>query len=448
MPSSTDAQLEALIANPREDLHIELKAWLDLTDNAGKATLAKAIIALANHGGGFVLIGFDDPAGEAARPAAGRPVTLEAYSQDVINGIVQAYAAPPFHCSVYHVAHPTTGDRFPIVVVPGGHKVPIQAIKGSPDQRTLINGKYYIRRQGPQSAEPSTPEEWRELVMRSVRAGRDDLLDAIRDVLAGRVPEAAAPDTLAALKEWAEAGAERWRELIPRDTNGIAELPRGFYRVAYAIDGTFEKPSLAALRAILERSTIRHTGWPAWWVPTRAEIEPYAVDGLLECDVGIASGRLVSDPAHADFWRVSPDGRLLLLRGFVEDEPNRFQFFPGEVFSFTTPIWRTGDCLLHAASMAANLGAPEANVVFTMKWAGLRGRELRDVEGRRMLRHGYIARQDEIDLNITVPASSIDNNLPEIVLELLTPLYEVFSLFELPRFAVEEELRRLRQNQF
>ena len=40
---------------------MELKNWLDLRGNRhDKATLAKAAMALANHGGGSILLGFED----------------------------------------------------------------------------------------------------------------------------------------------------------------------------------------------------------------------------------------------------------------------------------------------------------------------------------------------------------------------------------------------------
>lgn len=355
MAEQLDSNLEALVTRPREDLHIEIKNWVDLTDPAGKATLAKAIIALANHGGGFVVIGLAELDDGTFAPADNRPPNLTPYSQDAVNGIVQAYAAPAFHCAVHHLDHPATGDRFPVIQVPGGHRVPVQAIKGSPDQRTLVNGKYYIRRQGPQSAEPATAEEWRDLVMRCVRAGRDDLLVAIRDVLAGHAPEASsAPTILEDLQEWASPGIEKWQSLVPGDQYGNPAVPRGFYCVAYAIDGSFERPSLVELSSILKLSMIQHTGWPAWWLPTMPDIEPYPIDGMLECDMGVASGRLLSDPQHADFWRASLYGRLLLIRGLLEDNLEGIE--PGQIFSLTTPIWRAGECLLHAAAVATNRG--------------------------------------------------------------------------------------------
>ena len=52
---ATVDELQPLVTEPREDLAYEYKDWLDLTDNKDKAKLAKAAMALANHGGGTLL---------------------------------------------------------------------------------------------------------------------------------------------------------------------------------------------------------------------------------------------------------------------------------------------------------------------------------------------------------------------------------------------------------
>jgi predicted HTH transcriptional regulator len=57
MPTIDD--LEPLLATPAEALDVEHKRWLDLRGNdEHKALLAKAVIALANEGGGVIVIGY------------------------------------------------------------------------------------------------------------------------------------------------------------------------------------------------------------------------------------------------------------------------------------------------------------------------------------------------------------------------------------------------------
>ena len=53
-------QPERYIVNPVEDLDAEYKGWLDLRTESDRARLAKAVIALANHGGGVVILGFEE----------------------------------------------------------------------------------------------------------------------------------------------------------------------------------------------------------------------------------------------------------------------------------------------------------------------------------------------------------------------------------------------------
>lgn len=108
-------RLQDLLVDPREDLDFELKNWLDLRNsNDDKATFAKAVLALANHGGGFIALGLTER--DAGVEEAGeRPATLDGYSQDIVNGIVQNYSDPPFHCAVHLVENPAAGQTVVII---------------------------------------------------------------------------------------------------------------------------------------------------------------------------------------------------------------------------------------------------------------------------------------------------------------------------------------------
>ena len=155
-----NADLDDLINEPRETLDVEVKEWLDLSDNEHRAMIAKEIIALANHGGGFLVIGFEEGADGTFQRSAGRPANLDAWSQDGIQSIIAKYADPAVQCRVHHWANSTSGEKYPIIAVPGGHRVPIRAKAGSPDGKKLVAQRVYIRRPGPASEEPKTAEEW------------------------------------------------------------------------------------------------------------------------------------------------------------------------------------------------------------------------------------------------------------------------------------------------
>jgi len=185
-------RLADLLIDPREDLDLEIKNWLDLrNDNGAKATFAKAVLAIANHGGGFIILGLTETERGCAE-AEGRPVTLDGYSQDVINGIVQGYADPSFHCAMHVVAR-QDGQLFPVVAVPGDHRSPIRAKRAGPNGNIVENNAIYVRKPGPRSETPTSSRDWDALLARCLVNRRDEMLDQIRGLISGAVPAAAYP---------------------------------------------------------------------------------------------------------------------------------------------------------------------------------------------------------------------------------------------------------------
>ena len=133
--------IQALVDNPQESLDVEVKNWLNgLRENSDKAKLAKETIALANSGGGRIVIGFEDQGDiilPEIKPAAGE---LEAFTQDAIAEIVQRYVSPPCQCRVEMVSRTDSENQHPVIIVPGEHRTPLFATKGSPDgKETLEN---------------------------------------------------------------------------------------------------------------------------------------------------------------------------------------------------------------------------------------------------------------------------------------------------------------------
>src|SRR5438093_4321196 len=102
------AHLQDLVDYPHEDLNVEIKGWLDLTDEIDKANLAKSLMAIANHCGGYIAAGFRRDGGNYL-PDNPRPSQLGSYNDDVVNGIVLSYAEPAFHCQVHHVTRTADG---------------------------------------------------------------------------------------------------------------------------------------------------------------------------------------------------------------------------------------------------------------------------------------------------------------------------------------------------
>ena len=201
---------------------------------------------------------------------------------------------------------------------------------------------------------------------------------------------------------------------------------------------------------MLTSAKSHHTGWPSWWVPTREGIRPSIVDNAIECALARDSQGGRRTPHHSDFWRAAPTGKLYLIRGYDEDSyPDRVA--PGTGFDITTPTWRLGDALLHAAALSGMLGGNDAEILFRARWWGLNGRKLVSVgnPNRRMWGENYYCRQhDYITPDQRLASKSIGDGLPEIVTRMLAPLYELFDFFVLPPQLVAQELQNMRQNRF
>jgi len=455
--SYSPRRLQDLLSRAHEELDTELKGWLNLSLEKDKANLAQAMLALANHGGGFVLIGFAKKNG-SWEPLEPRPSDLDSYSQDCINDIVYRYAEPPFHCTVHHVPHPQNGKLFPIVMVPGPHRVPIRAKRDGPSGEHVHQNAYYIRRPGPKSEPPQSGREWDELINRCVMAARDDLLERIREILQGGPPVAQEreEDKTRTFEEWIDQSMNRFNSLVAEKLQDEkpSRYSKGIWYVAYAIREISSLIDRRRLLDVLREVRGHETGWPPWWIPSRKEIEPYPYDGVIECWLRELHSPSIFGPTrsdvfrysgHSDFWRASPKGMMFLLRGYEEDSDPRAE--PGTMVDVTLPIWRVGECLLHAERLSKAIGKSATTpITIHITWKGLSGRALVSWATPRRIFFDPRgpSRQDSVTSEITVATGLISETLPEIVETLTKPLYETFDFFSVPSTMVREELLKMR----
>jgi transcriptional regulator with XRE-family HTH domain len=246
---------------------------------------------------------------------------------------------------------------------------------------------------------------------------------------------------------------QRWRELtskLPKDSP--ARFPDGWYRIDYALEGDLKEVELHKLHQILAQAELRITGWPVFWVPTRENLAPREVDGVVECWLPPSADdtlRAHSDAAHCDFWRAAPAGRMFLIRGYQEDSQETFP--PATIFDSGLPIWRLGEALLHAARLAALLKQNEDSAItvrFRAFYTGLTGRVLKAWANPLLdlLVEGAAARSDEAMLETMVPASAIEKNLATHLFPLIASLYERFGVTGLSLDRVQAEVERLQNS--
>ena len=426
-------RLQQLVSHPREDLGVEHKQWLDLGANSHKATLAKAAIALANHGGGFIVVGFEDSGSdlESQHPSP----ELPAVTQDAVNAAIRRYADPEFHCEVHFLEHPVSRVEHPIVVVPG-NTVPVMATRDC--DGVIAKHRCYVRKPGPRSEEPQSGAEWRRLFDRCVRSSRSDLLDAIRAIVEGRAESPdPTPDAQAQLRLFCDHSRARWEELIKQlPQASAARFPCGWHEIAFSLPGAQPAVSLAELRDRLAKAgRIKLTGWPPF-----LDWDPHPHDQGVEAWAHPAPNRTTDDPSLFDYWRSSMDGTLYTIRGFEEDG---LEDYPaGTVIDPTWSVWRIGETILFAGRFAETFDDAH-EIAVRCRFTGLDGRQMTQVTGHRWPRIRGTGRTNEITTEITIQTLRVQDNIVEIVHRVLAPVYELFDFFELPEVLVKTELGRM-----
>ena len=434
MNSTPRFELQELVDAPKETLEVEYKGWLKLSDNAARADLARHIAALANHGGGRIVFGLADDMTYAGT----NPFSTPAIDRDCIAAIVKRYLEPPFHCDVDLVIS-KAGNQHPVVTVPPHGVAPICAKASGPEiggkVSGIIQGTYYVRKPGPESAPILTANEWGPLVR---RCGMHDRA-AIEAVLRAR-PATAAP-TVDELKLWHEAA----RAAFLRDLNAAEEYPQVYEKahvqLSYCIvtgegerlQGTELMDSLRQVNNEV-RDLVR-TGWSMFYIFDRAGIQPvWVVDttsgegeqDFLECS-------MLRDPildwTGCDLWRVTTAGKATLVREYWEDDADWCKsrgVEPGIGFDPNLMLRSVAELVRHARGLAGRFGAA-TDIEFRCEWHGLAGRVLRSERG------GYWSpRQSPIDARrvatASSPVASLGPNWPIVVSQLASPVARLFGI--------------------
>jgi hypothetical protein len=435
-------QLSDLMEDPVGSLDREYTSWLNPKSESDSATIAKALIALANSGGGFLVMGFCEMSGNLI-PQDNRFRPGDEFDQELVNGIVEDFAEPPFHCSFRLVSNPNTGARHPVISASGSATVPIRA-KRSFDS-VLMAETYYIRRPGPVSEPPQSSAEWNELLRRALTNAAVQFSSELKDT-AQAGAEVTYLREINGLEQWLAQCDARFDEIVVELADVHSRYRHGYWTIAYEIAPVRKKPSLNELSEFLKRSRGRETGWPPFWAPERVDRAPTSRNGLVECR--IARPHIWSKPARSDFWRVSPEGFAYLLRGYQEDALTAEA--PGRIFDMVLPAWRIGECLLQASRFASCFGEDET-MRFTARWRGLRGRRLAVMSSGGRYADPLPERaagQDEVRSTVVTTAQQILVSLPELVMDLTSPLYATFDFSPPPLDFYKNEMHAMRNGGF
>jgi hypothetical protein len=424
-----NSRFEDWLLSPSETLDFEVKQWLDMTDAESQGTVAKALIALENHGGGFLLIGYKEDSTKKLVPDPIRPVSLEPYFTDAMNAILKKRAEPAFHVEVTLQRHPVTKEEFPLVRVTGQSKVPVRSDSATP-KGSLKQHVYYIRAPGPESRGPLNAAEWNVLLRRVLLNQREEIVSLLRTLLpsGANLIDNVSTNEQATLHSFADVSLKRWQSLnesLPIEHPSKIKL--GHFSFAARVLGA--KRSVTA-REIIDANQLarRYTGWPTFVTLNQEQAKPKLVDGCIEAWLANIN---YPDVAHADFWRIDPQGNFFLLRGYQEDSGDSTARFgePGKLLEATLPVWRLAEFLLRVTDLAEIMFESDFEILVECEWHGLTGRQLFVYNMRRLIPGGHIASQESVKTKGKFAQQVIRELLPDTVKALTYSLYEHFDFF-------------------
>jgi len=155
------SRTQELVERPGESLSVELKRWIDPDTPEGMAKIVKTVLALRNHGGGYLVIGFDnntlDPDLENI------PENLrEKFHIDKIQGLISKYASEPFEVLLEFPER--EGQEYPVIIVPSDVKTPV-ASKSELDfngRKLIKTDMIYVRSLSANNTPSTTQATWKD----------------------------------------------------------------------------------------------------------------------------------------------------------------------------------------------------------------------------------------------------------------------------------------------
>lgn len=427
--------LKELVDNPNEVLAVEYKSWLDLADNQCRADLARHIAALANHGGGYIVFGLSDD----LTFAGPNPFSNVKYDRDTISSIVKKYLEPPFQCDMQMVRS-SSGNDHPVIYVPPHGEAPICAIASGPHvngkPKGIVQGAYYIRKVGPESAQISAAGEWGPLIRRCVTHDRASLLSSLDAAIRGiQTPNVTSAATM---ESWHAAAKAAFLALSKEKQR--SDLINCHWQMTYAIEKSDATEEVSRDRLTSVLNEIHHealdtvnTGWSMFYPFTRPGIQPIFVTDQATGygDNDFLETALLKDSedrvTHPDFWRISADGKATIIRNYAEDGSDinqHFQLTPGTWFSPNILARSLAEFVRHARGMAQRFESA-TSITFLCEWVGLSKRKIYDPWS--FWSYEYPARADQRRFSKSFPIPALTNDWHSMVSDLAAPALRVFS---------------------
>jgi predicted HTH transcriptional regulator len=188
-------ELEQIVRDGREGFGVEFKQSMNWADDAAKAKVVKAALAMVNkRDGGILIFGLTAPANAGLHTFDGMPrADYESFNQDDVMAKVNAHASPSIDLTVHHVT--IDGKQCVAIEIREFAEYPVMCsndlvVTG----RVFVSkGRVYCRsRRMPESTEVRSAEDMRDIIEIAIDKGLNRYLRrrAIEDQVGRTVDDA------------------------------------------------------------------------------------------------------------------------------------------------------------------------------------------------------------------------------------------------------------------
>lgn len=450
------SRIKQLIERPSESLSVEIKRWIDPDKPEGVAKIVRASLALRNHDGGYLVIGFNN---DTFKPCTeNMPADIKiAFHIDKIQGMVSKYSSEPFEISVEFPER--DGQCYPVIIIPPGVKTPV-AVKSDliiSGTKIISTDDVYVRSLQANNIPSTTKAIWKDWpkiveicfdnreadIGRFLRRHLSGVTPEIMREFASSITEGTGPEytTEDLVRRYLHKSEERYKEVVKEKDVKLPE--HGSWEVALLIMGDIpEHKANKEFLNLLDSSNPNYTGWPVWLISSNFSdrtAHPYVVNGVWETLIVSINTDWID---HVDFMILDPKGKFYLRRPLTDDIAGTDRSpAPLTELDFGLPIIRSAEAIAVGIVYAKAMGCNSENTLlaYAFRWKRLQGRELSYwAQPGRYISPERRAYQDEVEVSIIVPLETPLSALHTFVNQVVQPLYNVFDGFSLGENVVEE----------
>jgi hypothetical protein len=298
----------------------------------------------------------------------------------------------------------------------------------------IVQGAYYTRKPGPASEQIQSAAEWAPIIRRCVRHERAAILGALDAALRGTEPSPSS--VYDALTKWHDAAHTAF--LKDAAVQAVRpNLARWHWQVSYAIergDGQLLDPQgiIEILRQVC--SEVADTVRSDWKMIDPLGVPPLAPYFQVDAATGqgdmefleLSTLRSEQSDLLTDMWRVSPDGKVTVIREYWED---MFLVQNSPAGTCISPEWMVkslAEIVRHARALTERFDNP-TTVLIRCEWHGLSDRRLHTPPYRGWLFRNFVSRSEDRASTGSYPVTMLTTGWPDIVAGLVAPLMRCFA---------------------